>query len=233
MPFSRWNGIALRGDDVAQNITFREVTLPAGKTVTAMYVGGILRSEVDLAKMRPFGLQGPVASPAATENCNWCQSGTIAYDKVYVICRIEEWPMGIVVIGTRCRGDLWPAADSRTELYNTRLEFRSLAYPVTDRLNEPIELLELRADDSTTYPLPPTIYNAAVLVVSRFNVPCPFSLGAQTRPSTTIKKDGRYYRCGGQVIQCLSELPSLHIIYVFLTCPLQIQVRPESCSAQK
>ena len=42
--------------------------------------------------------------------------------------------------------------------------------------------------------LPPTIYNGAVLIVANFNVPCPFSIGAQFRPFTTLKYGGAYYK---------------------------------------
>lgn len=54
---ARWNQIAIRQDDVAQNISFSQVTSPVdGSVVTAMYIGGVLRSEVNLEDMRPFGL---------------------------------------------------------------------------------------------------------------------------------------------------------------------------------
>ena len=59
-----------------------------------MYVGGVLRSEVDLSTMRPYGLGAPKAKPVeGKDNCNWCQGGALEMDKVYVVCRVDEWDM--------------------------------------------------------------------------------------------------------------------------------------------
>ena len=83
---SRWNAIALRADDQALNVTFSEVPIPNdadGATVTAMYVDGVLRSEVDLARMRPYGLGEP-EDWSEGRNCNWCQDGGVELDKPYV-----------------------------------------------------------------------------------------------------------------------------------------------------
>jgi hypothetical protein len=55
-PGSRWNRIAIRADDQNKNLTFQLVNMPDGSNVTAMYIGGVLRSEVDFAVMRPKGL---------------------------------------------------------------------------------------------------------------------------------------------------------------------------------
>jgi uncharacterized protein (DUF1800 family) len=194
-PNSRWNRIAIRADDVAQNISFSAVALPGGGGVTAMYVGGVLRSEVDLAGMRPFGLGGPVGNqPGPADNCNWCQDGGLILDTTYVICRVDEWPMGVVAIGESCQNQLWPGAVPRTEVYNALMRFEALPYPATDALGEPIEVLELGAADAEQVALPPTLYNEGVLLLARLEVGCPFSLGAQLRAATTVLFDGVYHR---------------------------------------
>lgn len=115
-------------------------------------------------------------------NCNWCQNGGIELDTSYSICRIEEWEGGEVVIGTECTSNLYPGADNRTVLYNQLLRFDYLAYPTTDRQGELIEVLTLAStSDADVHEMPPTLYNGGVLIVSKFNVPCPFSIGAQFR----------------------------------------------------
>ena len=48
------------------------------------------------------------------------------YESRYFICRVEEWPMGVVAIGTSCLSNFWPAATKRTELYNVLIEFNHL-----------------------------------------------------------------------------------------------------------
>jgi hypothetical protein len=83
----------------------------------------------------------------------------------------------------------------RAELYNVLINFDFLPYPTTDRLKEPIEMLELGPNDAIFVDLPATIYNTGVLLVSRFNIACPFTPGAELQPSTTIKtKGGKCYR---------------------------------------
>ena len=186
-PFSRWNRIAIRGDDVAQNITFTEIG-----GITAMYVGGVLRSEVNMSELRPFGLGAPQSKPGISENCNWCQAGALSLDTTYTICRAQEWPMGKVDIGTRCTGQLGNTVENKVELFNSLLRFDHLAFPPTDRLGEATEVFELGVGDATLHALPTTRFNTGVLVLS-INVACPFSLGAQVRPSTAIKHAGEYF----------------------------------------
>ena len=45
----------------------------------------------------------------------------------YVVCVIEEWPMGKVTIGTKCHTSHWPGAYDPTEVYNVLMEFSQLS----------------------------------------------------------------------------------------------------------
>eukprot|EP01052_Picozoa_sp_SAG31_P011020 SAG31_NODE_614_length_13525_cov_4.312230_8_plen_221_part_00 len=110
---SRWNRIAIRADDMTQNISFSVVSTVGGTNVTAMFIDGVLRSEVNLNDMRPFGLGAPVSRPQPGDNCGWCQRGGLTMDTTYVICRVQEWPMGLVAIGTECTEGIFPGATNR------------------------------------------------------------------------------------------------------------------------
>jgi uncharacterized protein (DUF1501 family)/uncharacterized protein (DUF1800 family) len=197
-PKSRWNRIAIRADDINKNISFSAVPIPGGGgNVTAMYVGGVLRSEVNLTDMRPFGLGSPVRNRPnpATDNCAYCQQGGLSLDTNYVICRISEWPMGMVAIGTSCQEQIFPGATNRVELYNVLMKFTQLAYPTTDYVGEPIDIATVQPGDAVVQALPTTIYNAGVLILSHWNIACPFSRpGAQVHSATTISYMGEYYR---------------------------------------
>ena len=195
-PNSRWSRSAIRGDDQTQNISFSNVVLPGGGNVTAMYIGGVLRSEVNLAVMRPHGLGDNVRQQPqpGVDNCNWCQRGGLLLDTNYVVCRIQESDMGLVVIGSACVDNAFPGADNPVEIYNTLIHFDQLPYPDTDILGEPIEVLELAAGDATLQELEPTTYNTGQMLVSQLNVDCPFGYWAQFQPATTLKIDGQYYR---------------------------------------
>jgi cullin-associated NEDD8-dissociated protein 1 len=207
-PNSRWNRIAIRQDDLAQNISFSAVALPGGGEVIAMYVGGVLRTEVDVDELRPFGLAGPVDSPDATQNCHWCQNGEVTLDTTYVICRIDEWPMGLVAIGESCDGTIWPGAQPRTEVYNVLMKFNDLSYPDSDVLGLPIEVLELGPGDAELQMLAENIYNTGVLILGDLNVDCPFSIGAQLQPATTVKYEGEYYRYDPRIVLLDNTLES-------------------------
>ena len=86
-PNSRWNRIAIQGDDAAQNISFTNAS-----GIVIMHIGGVLRSEVNMTDLRPFGLGAPSSNPEPHENCNWCQSGAIALDTPIKFVVVEEWP---------------------------------------------------------------------------------------------------------------------------------------------
>jgi cullin-associated NEDD8-dissociated protein 1 len=104
------------------------------------------------------------------------------------------------------------------------MRFDYLSYPTTDHLNEPIELLELGTDKATVHPLHSTIYNTGVLLLSIHS--CSFTLGAQLRTSTVIKKDGEYYRYDPRLtllnneIDSPMELESTSVDETMRTCPL-------------
>ena len=106
------------------------VPTPDGSNVTVMYIGGVLRTEVDTAKLRPFGM-GPT--------CNWCMGPEpVLLDTNYTICRVDEWPFGTVAIGSSCDGQLYPGAVDRVNLYNVLISFSQLEYPSSDEIGEPI-----------------------------------------------------------------------------------------------
>lgn len=90
---ARWNRIAIRGDDLPMKLEVREVAVSSG-TVTAMYIGPhadnmVLRSEVDLSALRPWGgITG--GSAPSTSSCQECQSGTLVLNTPYTICTVHE-----------------------------------------------------------------------------------------------------------------------------------------------
>lgn len=181
---ARWNRIAIRGDDAGQTIRFTAVG-----SVTAMYVGGVLRSEIDLTEMRPYpGGLGSIATRST--------DGTISMGVTLKICRVNEWRLGEVVIGSTCQSNLFPAADNRAVVFNVFINFSTLTSPsgLSDQYGDTIELMDLGSADAVVDSLlPTTIYNEGVRLLTQLNVACPLSIGAQLRPSTTMKYGGHYY----------------------------------------
>ena len=98
-----------------------------------------------------------------------CHLAGLELDTTYVVCRINEWRMGIVAIGSECDGQLWPGATDRVDLYNVHMTFDHLEYPTVDRFGQQIEVLEVEAGDVTVHDLPATIYNDAVLLIEDWN----------------------------------------------------------------
>jgi hypothetical protein len=179
-----------------------------------MYVGGVLRSEVDMASLRPYGLrdnggngENGVTYNPGRGNCNWCQEGGLNFDHEYTICRAEEWPMGWVPIGSSCTEN-YPHANDRVDIYNVLMQFQDLPYPEIDRLGFPIETLHIEEGDAHFHALPPTVYNEGVLLVSQLNVACPFSVGARVRFSTTITFNGAYYRHDPRIVLLQNTIES-------------------------
>jgi hypothetical protein len=252
---TRWNRIALRGDDVALTIRFVVQPLSGGGNMTAMYVGGVLRSEVNMDEMRPYGT-GPV--------CNWCMNGQIELNRTYVICRVCEWAGGTVAIGDGCDGNLYPGATNRVEVrtqatalqhppipppllsfhllasppivkvYNVPIRFEHLPHPTVDYLGLPIEVLTLQTGDATVHTLSSTPYNDHVLLVERLLVPCPFSYGAQVRPATTLVHNGRFYRYDARIatvdntIEAPASASSFTLGVHGRTCPLIAMSAPKT-----
>ena len=184
---ARWSRVAIRADDAGGIVRFETIVLGDGSNLTALYINEVLRSEVDLTLMRPWGLAAPPS---------YCMRGALSLATNYSICRVEEWPLGVVVIGSSCDGKLYPGARDAVEVYNTLMRFENLSYPSIDDRGEPIELYNLTDTSAATLqPLPATIYSEGVLHVARMHIsPCPFSVAAQLRPSTTLLHEGMHYR---------------------------------------
>ena len=101
---------------------------------------------------------------------------------------------GTVVSWVAMRRPVVPGAVDRSVLYNVLMRFDKMAYPTVDRFGEIIELVELSANDATTFKLEPSIFNTGVLMLSALHIACPFSYGGRLRISTTVKYEGEFYR---------------------------------------
>ena len=177
---SRWTALAITGADHGQTVSFSMVS-----GVTAMFVGGVLRTEVNISAARPYGT-GAIPWQAGY--------GSLTYDTSYLMCWVEEYVHGQVIIGSSCTGSLGNKANEAIDFRNFFVHFTVLPLPTVDKIDQTIEVLELGDSDATWATLPTTIYNDGVILLSALHVPCPFSLGAQVRSSTTFGYGGQYYR---------------------------------------
>jgi hypothetical protein len=164
--------------------------------VTAMYIGGVLRSEVDFRVMRPNGLEDLGAAWKGPEG--GIQYYTNETTGVYYVCNIQEWRHGNVLLGALgCDGSNHPGTIGgtayRTEVYNDYIRFDRLSPPVVDWIGTPIETLTLQEGEATLHELPANIFNHGVLLIVQLHIPCPFSYGAQVRASTTLVHEGAHY----------------------------------------
>lgn len=191
-PGARWTRIAVRGDDKAKSLTISNVSTASG-LVSAMFIGGVLRTEVDLSQLRPYGME---------HACNWCQAGSLELDKPYVVCHISEHKNGLVGIGSRCNGHLASNADDLVEIFNPLIRISSLEYPTLDEYNQTIEALDINGDwEATLQPLEPsTIWNEGVLLLRELKMPCPLTFGGQVRLSTILRYDGLLFRYDPRIV---------------------------------
>ncbi len=178
---ARWNRIAVRADDIGLTLSISTVSTAGGGNVTVLNVGGVLRSEVDLGEM--LRLDGKAKRGDAN----------LAFDTQYVVCRVQEWRLGTVSIGTACLSTGSLATD-RVDLYNVHMSFDHVDPPEYDFRGEAIVTLELDATQADMHPLPATPFNDGVLLLTQLHVPCPLSLEQQHQTSTTLKRDGLYFR---------------------------------------
>ena len=177
---SRWSTLAVTGDDHGSDVVFSNAS-----GVTAMYVDAVLRSEVDLTLIRPFG-EGAIHSQAG--------SGQIIIGTTYKMCWVNEFQYGQVILGSRCTGQLGNVADNSVTFRNFHTSFSVLPYPTVDKIGQSIEVADITDSSATWSTLPTTMYNDGVILLSALHIACPFSLGAQVRSSTTFKYGGYYYR---------------------------------------
>ena len=177
---SRWNSIAIRGEDIGKTITFS-----AHGSVTAVYVNNVLRSEIDLAVARPYGLDVPHAQAG---------KGQLALDYTYTVCKVREYRLGQVIVGDSCTGALGNEANTPVDFRNFDITFTALSYPTIDSNGLAIEVMDLATSDATFHTFSATSYNGGAMLLSAWHVTCTFSLGAQVRPATAIKYGGQYYR---------------------------------------
>ncbi len=192
---ARYSRVAIRADDVPSSIMVQTKRDTEGSSVSAIYVDGVLRTEVDLAELRPWGL---------VSSCgNACSKGTLVLGHTYTICKVEDWLLGTISIGNSCTSS---GATDEVELFNVYLSFSSLSYPTAETDctsgiadSEPCNNAELWVvtDDSqvTLRPLSPaTPWNEGVLLLEELHIDCPFKVSSRKRPSTAMLHGGHYYR---------------------------------------
>lgn len=189
---SRWSSIAIRVDDRGAKVQFSNVS-----GVIGMYVGGVLRSEVDIDQARPYG------GFAQAQH----QTGALLLDKDYLICWMQPWRYGKIILGSRCVGDLGQQAIDPVDLWNFHMRFSVLSYPSIDFMGLTIEMQNVDASTATLTTLPvSTPSNEGVKLLSALHVPCPFSSGAELRSSTTIVYEGVHYRYDPRLVMLENSL---------------------------
>jgi uncharacterized protein (DUF1501 family)/uncharacterized protein (DUF1800 family) len=194
---ARWNRMAIRSDDVQKSISFSRRIGLNGTNVTAIYVKGVLRSEVNLAQMMTLSGTAPSGSSRLANDA--------LFTKNYTICKVDEWRFGRIVMGSSCADSV--IANDRIDLYNVFMFFDELAPPQHDSLGEVVATVEWDAPQASMEQLrPATAFNDNVLLLTRLHVPCPLSLAQQVRPSTFLKRDGIYYMHDPRIVMLDNDL---------------------------
>ena len=186
---ARWTRIAIRGDDVMATLEVRAV----GAGVTGLYINNVLRSEVDLSKLRPWGLE---------TTCTSCTVGELRLGQTYTVCKVEEWRLGKVTIGDKCTSS---GATSAVGLANIFISFSSQPLPTHDHLGQRLALWDASDVASSKWsfvPLAPaTPWNEGTLLLETLSTPCPLSKGDTHVPSTVLRgPDGHVYRYDPRVV---------------------------------
>ena len=194
---ARWNRMAIRSDDVQKSISFSRRIGSNGTNVTAIYVKGVLRSEVNLAKMMTLSGTAPSGNSRLANDA--------LFTKNYTICKADEWRFGRIVMGSSCADSV--VANDRIDLYNVFMFFDELAPPLYDSLGEEVATVEWDASQASMEQLrPATAFNDNVLLLTQLHVPCPLSLAQQVRPSTFLKRDGIYYMYDPRIVTLDNDL---------------------------
>ena len=209
---ARWSRIAIRADDISQALELKQVAGNSGTNVTALYINGVLRSEVRLSELRPWGVGATQVSAHNTP-------GALELFKTYKICRVDEWEQGRVIVGDECISGAHKAAKA-VHVLNVFISLTVLSYPRKDHLDEHVATWKEShtvAAAATFAPLQPaTEWNDGVLLLKELHGACPLSIAESHKPSTTLKHGGLLYRYD----------PRLVILDNTVDAPASISARP-------
>lgn len=145
---SRWNRAALHQRDNGKSIVLSTVSA-GGASVVAMYVGGVLRTEVDLNALPKVCSQATCAPFQLDTTYYLCIYNKLSADVSYVGRQLE--------VGTGCQAN--PTSSTKYDvtglqyMLNPPLSFTHLQPPSYASDNSPIGLLDLGPQDATLVPM--------------------------------------------------------------------------------